>query len=202
MWQSNEVNLLTESLSKVQGLLTNPRKGKTVSTGKYNYSYATFESIVESVRPLLSANGLCFSQGVEIKPLGNGEVQLGITTILSHVSGQWRSNFIPISGGSNRMQELGSEISYGKRYGLSSILGVVVADEDDDANSADNTGHSVTDRAIPVPAGPSKDDLLVQVVGLITRKKVDVDEIKSKWGDPRKLDTDKLKELIAHLEGA
>lgn len=130
MNQSQSIINLAGALINLQAEMPSPPKNKYVKTGKYGYSYATFESIVKMLQPLLPKHGFCFSQGVEMR----GDVP-GVTTLLTHVSGEWRANWIPMSVQEKGMQPLGSALSYAKRYGLPSLLGLVTEDDDDGASA-------------------------------------------------------------------
>jgi len=74
---------------------------------------------------------------------------------LAHESGEFLSSQIKISSlfkaGDNNAQAYGSAITYGRRYLLSGLLGIV-SDEDDDGNSA--CGNGVEDRTGRAPAAP------------------------------------------------
>ena len=94
--------------------------------------YADLGSIIQTVRPILSKNGLAFSQLAISK---DGEV--GVKTILIHTTGEFIEGTItmPISAekGLKTAQVAGSIITYLRRYSLSAILGIY-ADEDTDGN--------------------------------------------------------------------
>lgn len=143
MNQSQNILNLASALIALQAEMPSPPKNKYVKTGKYGYSYATFESIVKMLQPLLPKHGLSFSQGVEMR----GDVP-GVTTLLTHVSGEWRANWIPMSVQEKGMQPLGSALSYAKRYGLPSLLGLVTED-DDDGNSADGNDVTISEKGTP-----------------------------------------------------
>jgi hypothetical protein len=72
---------------------------------------------------------------------GDTVVKYGVIleTVLLHLSGEWISGemFLPLAKGDP--QGVGSAITYGRRYGLMAILGMV-ADDDDDGNAA--SGHN------------------------------------------------------------
>lgn len=91
----------------------------------------TLDNILNTVRPILTKNGLVIIQALAGEYL--------ITTIY-HVSGQFIQSempFHPMSGnkGTNALQELGGGITYAKRYAISAMLGISV-DTDDDAQSS------------------------------------------------------------------
>lgn len=59
---------------------------------------------------------------------------VAVTTILLHKSGEWMRDTLSMPTGGNGAQGVGSALTYGKRYGLASILGI--ATEDDDGQAA------------------------------------------------------------------
>lgn len=131
MNQSEQINELASALSKMQGLVGSVTKNKTVKIptkngNSFSYTYADLAGIWEAIRKPLSESGLCITQTFCDKTL---------VTLLMHSSGQWIKSSLPLSRMGSTPQELGSEITYLKRYALSSILGIS-ADEDDDGIAA------------------------------------------------------------------
>lgn len=100
------------------------------SGGSYTFEYSTLDAIVKATKKGLSDNELAHFTTMDDNH---------ITTVLAHSSGQSISSKIKISSlfkaGDNNAQAYGSAISYGRRYLLSGLLGIV-SDEDDDGNSA------------------------------------------------------------------
>lgn len=110
--------------------LTNPTKDKKAQTGQYTYTYASLDTILGHVRPVLAKHGLSVLQDVVIE---GDRVQI-ITKIL-HASGELLE-FGPLGGPVGRdWQALGGGITYARRYALCAALGIA-ADEDDDAQHA------------------------------------------------------------------
>ena len=108
-----------------------------------NSKFATLPDTCGVVRPALAALGCYFSQ-----PLTTGEdgAPAIITAIIHAPSGESIEYPTPLLlGGKSDPQAWGSAITYARRYGLLSILGLV-GDEDDDANAAMPT------KAAPVTA--------------------------------------------------
>lgn len=131
MEKSETIGKLSLALSKVQSQL---RPAKENSKNPFfKSSYADLGSVWDSVRKLLADNELAIIQ----MPTDIG----GVTTILSHSSGEWISStcFIPAKEDAHGV---GSAISYARRYSLASFVGVVTGD-DDDGNMA-VTGKSNT----------------------------------------------------------
>jgi len=93
--------------------------------------YASLKSCLDTVRPVLARHGLVLSQFVVSSE--NGADRL--VTRLLHQSGQFVEDEGISLVGADNMQKLGSAMSYGRRYGLLSVLGLV-GDPDDDAEIA------------------------------------------------------------------
>lgn len=106
------------------------------ATGDKGMTYAPLEDIVEQVRDLLAQHG--FSFGWESRfPADNA---IHVTCTLTHIEGHDRtSEFVAApdqSGSKNAIQARASAVSYGQRYTLKSLLGIVTRKEDDDAAGA------------------------------------------------------------------
>tara|TARA_R110002020_G_scaffold227539_16_gene438211 strand:+ start:450 stop:935 length:486 start_codon:yes stop_codon:yes gene_type:complete len=125
-WKSAEIDKLAGALAKAQSELEGAKKESTNPFFKSNY--ADLHAVITSAFPYLSKNGLSVSQGNEIIP---GAVC--VTTLLMHSSGQWLRSKIKLPLSKVDAQGVGAAITYGRRYGLSAIVGI--AQYDDDANS-------------------------------------------------------------------
>lgn len=125
--QSEATNELAAALAKAQGTM------KAATFNKINphfkNRYADLAAVVDAIRAPLSANGLAYTQATEVREGG-----LLLVTTLLHSSGQWVASEYPLPQAA-RPQELGSALTYAKRYSLSAIVGVA-ADDDDDAEGA------------------------------------------------------------------
>ncbi|EMN60297.1 ERF family protein (plasmid) [Leptospira interrogans] len=134
---SEQINEIAKALSVAQGEFPDIPKTKTVTVypkdGKpsYSYKYADLADVITAVRSVLTKTGLAVSQVVT--GIQNGNL---VTTILMHESGQFLKSEIAIDKYSN-MQQLGSALTYIRRYAYCGILGIQ-ADEDDDAKNLDN----------------------------------------------------------------
>ena len=124
-WKSPEIDKLAASLSKVQSELEGAKKEST--NPFFNSSYADLHSVIKSSFPLLSKNGLSVTQGNEMI-----QGAVCVTTTLMHNSGQWLRSKIKLPLEKKNAQGVGSAITYGRRYGLSAIVGI--AQYDDDGN--------------------------------------------------------------------
>lgn len=132
----NAEQAFNEAFAKMQaGLPVVVKRGRILVEEKLRSKYARYEDIVEKIRPVLSEHG--FSIRHETKQLEGGLIE--ITGVLAHRDGHSVKDVFttrPDSGGKmNDIQRIGSAISYGKRYTLSSLVGIATAGEDDDGNA-------------------------------------------------------------------
>ena len=133
MKTSEQISELAAALAKAQGMMENAVMNRV--NPHFKSKYADLAAIFDAARKPLSANGLAI-----VQTIGDGVLH----TRLLHTSGQWIASEhpLPMSG---RPQEIGSALTYARRYSLSALIGIA-ADEDDDANAAnrsngkDNTG--------------------------------------------------------------
>jgi len=127
MKTSNEVNEIFKAQIALQAELENIAKD---SKG-YGYNYTSLEKLIAYVKPKLAKHGMGFIQTNTTTEDG----KIGVTTRLIHESGQWVedtlvANLVPLAK-MNEYQVAGSVITYFRRYGLASILGIA-SDEDID----------------------------------------------------------------------
>lgn len=132
--RSESIKELASALAKVKfGEIGKSKtvKVQTKSGSSYNFEYAPLEVIMAAIRGPLAEQGLTLSQTISQGP------PLGVYTTLLHSSGEWIDSFCPVvSKEGCTAQEMGSAITYARRYGVTLIC-CLVADEDDDGNIAD-----------------------------------------------------------------
>lgn len=146
---SATIGKLAEALSKVQGEMGAAEKN--ADNPYFKSKYADLATCWGVAREPLSRNGLAVVQTTaqsfeEIGEANRKQLVITINTILMHSSGEWISGSMSMPLAKNDPQGVGSAVSYGRRYGLSAILGIVGKDEDDDANAA----------SIPPQAAPAR----------------------------------------------
>lgn len=150
MKSSEQMNEIATALAKAQAEMSNPVKDRTAwvyserTKSEYTYNYADLACVLDAVRPALSKHGIALIQTPEVgEPQihEHGEkiwrtARLVITTRLMHGSGQWIESQLDLEiNPDDRVQSMGSSISYLRRYALQSIVGIS-AEEDDDGASA------------------------------------------------------------------
>jgi hypothetical protein len=136
---SEPTKSLTEALVLLQADLPRIEKSKTADVrtkdGSYRYTYADLTEISAAILPRLAAVGLAWI----CKPTLNADGKFVLAYALKHVSGESETGEYPLSG-SGTPQQLGSGISYGRRYCLVAVTGLAPADEDDDGEAAEQQG--------------------------------------------------------------
>lgn len=131
--QSENINELMTALALAQSKMNNPHKNKTAQGVKY----ADLSAIIDAAKPSLVECGLSIIQFPY-----NAEDRIGVSTQLSHKSGQWVRSHIEVStNNSNRrandVQQAGTVITYLRRYALSALL-FMFAEDDTDGNYQKN----------------------------------------------------------------
>lgn len=152
---STDTDKIIPAFVKALAAMTDVTKTRRVSAGPMTYTYADLSSVLDAVRPHLHANGLALSQ----YPSDDG-----VTTVIFHESGQHLS-FPPLNikpPGANP-QQVGSAISYARRYSILSILGLATEDDDGRRASAPPRAAAPT---TPDPLAERIDSLVADMRGL------------------------------------
>lgn len=139
--QSEQTDKLSGALAKAQSAMTAAAFNRT--NPHFRTKYADLASVLDAIRKPLTDNGLSITQTTEIR-----EGHLVLVTTLRHGE-QWVSSEYPLPV-TAKPQELGSALTYARRYSLSAIA-CIAADEDDDANTAQERGQRAS-HAPPKPA--------------------------------------------------
>ena len=126
MKTSDKTSELVKALAKAQEAFPAIAKDKEVHAGSRRYCYAELSTVIDAVKPVLLKNGIVLTHGME----SNGHSAL--TCRLSHTSGEWMESTYPLPQTANS-QEMGSAITYGRRYTLCAMLGIATEDDDDGA---------------------------------------------------------------------
>ena len=136
MKTSESIVNFAEAFVEFQEKITDPKLDADTDyktkTGKLiKFKYASLPEILRTVRPVLTKCGIALVQEPRVE---NNEVQ--IVTRLIHKSGEW-IEFEPLKmkAQSAYAQDIGSAITYGRRYNISSVLGLG-SEEDDDGQAA------------------------------------------------------------------
>mgnify|MGYP001576652843 CR=1 FL=1 len=126
---SERVDQIADALSKAQGEFNNPKKGSL--NPHFKSRYADLADGLNSVRAALSNNGIAIVQSTYMDGC------LMLRTQLIHSSGQWVASEYPVIQFPAKPQEIGSAMTYARRYSLFPMVGI--AGDDDDGNAATGT---------------------------------------------------------------
>lgn len=173
----------------------------------FKNKYATLGNVRDSVTPVLAKHGLAVLQGADFVD-GN----TFITTRLMHKSGEWIESAYPFPLA--KPQEMGSAMTYARRYSLSAICGIA-SDDDDDGNAA-----QAAQPIVMAASNGSKDaskttsrpefDAMVKIIRNSHGKKAledwyansfrDIEALPEEWLDELRIEyKDKLSELKKEL---
>lgn len=103
----------------------------------FKSTYASLDTIIDTVRPVLAKHGLAIAQGANSPHTDEqGRVTaFTVETMLLHASGEYLSNAVVMPVGKADPQGAGAAVTYGRRYALAAMLSLAT-EEDDDGNSA------------------------------------------------------------------
>jgi hypothetical protein len=158
---SEATNEISAALAKAQGQINNPGKGS--QNPHFRSKYADLSAGINAIREGLSANGIAFLQS----PRMEGDVMMLDTRLTC--GAQWFESEWPVCKLPAPPQQIGSALTYARRYSLFAMVGI--AGEDDDANAA-----NVAETPAPQPTLVNEDqvsalDSLLLVLGDDTRAK-------------------------------
>lgn len=134
-----------ERLSKAQCEF----KEITRSKQAYNYKYAPLEVIIGATKDALAKYGIAVSQNIEYE----GDKVFVVSRLIS-ACGDGVEGKIPLSISTHKPQDLGSAITYFRRYLLGAQLNVSPDDDDDGQRAQDN--HNAPSAIQPAKKTPKK----------------------------------------------
>jgi hypothetical protein len=126
----NSGKQLGTALAKAQGIVENAKKAST--NPHFKSKYADLATIWDVIREPLTSNGLSVVQLPCEAPQG----QVGLVTHVLHSSGESISEkfFLGLKDASNP-QQVGSALTYMKRYALMGVAGIASEDDDGEATN-------------------------------------------------------------------
>ncbi len=129
--RSESIGQLAAALALAQSEIENAEKD--TANPFFKSKYADLASVWRACRVPLTKNGLAILQ-----PASASGNLVTVTTILAHKSGEWISCELTMPCEKGGPQAIGSCITYGRRYGLSAMVGI--ASDDDDGEAAEGRG--------------------------------------------------------------
>lgn len=146
-WESNQAKkAYHKAMAEFKANPPKINKDRTVgysgkSGSKVGYKHASLANVTEKINEAMSKYGLSASWSTK----QNGSVQ--VTCKITHVMGHSESTTLTApaddSGSKNKIQAIGSTITYLERYTLLALTGLATYDQDDDAQSASKAGEVI-----------------------------------------------------------
>jgi len=132
MKRSESIVEISKALNQFHKIVEQP--AKSAANPFFKSSYVPLEDVVEAITTACEEIGLSFTQWA----LTDDEGKVGVATLLMHESGEW-IEYPPVMIRPSKVdpQQLGSAITYLKRYTLSAVFGIT-SDKDDDGEKAMN----------------------------------------------------------------
>lgn len=124
-------NNLSTKFMKVLNEVPNFVTDETAQAGKKTYKYLNLATILKTIKPVFEKHGLAFSQRVTFDNTGEARQVIGtVETIIFDDKEQMVACSYPffVTGDP---QQVGSAITYARRYSLYAVLGIF-PDKDDD----------------------------------------------------------------------
>jgi hypothetical protein len=149
MQTSEQINELAAALAKAQGefpLIPKDCVAKvtTKAGGSYSFKYADLDTILATVRPVLSRHDLALMVDIETVRNEANERAMRATISLVHSSGQWcQTTGLEIAIDADAYarqpaQASGSAATYATRYAIEAALAIRASDDDDGAGASGN----------------------------------------------------------------
>lgn len=141
-----ETNNLSNKFMQVLNEVPNFVTDETAQAGKKTYKYLNLATILKTIKPVFEKHGLAFSQRVTFDNAGEARQVIGtVETIIFDSEEQMVACSYPffVTGDP---QQVGSAITYARRYSLYAVLGIF-PDKDDDGAYAKQR-YETADRAI------------------------------------------------------
>ena len=184
-----------EKLANVQASLKAP-KGQYNSFGKYKYR--SCEDIVESVKPLLKANGLLLTLSDELVNISDRFYVKATATIIDTAEGKT----ISVSAfareeetkkGMDGSQVTGASSSYARKYALNGLFAI------DDTKDSDATNTHGNEQPEPQPEQPKQTNPRKMLIARLNELGIDVNEYAQRHGLNSKTSSDVFMDLLADL---
>ena len=186
-----------EKLANVQASLKAP-KGQYNAFGKYKYR--SCEDIVESVKPLLKANGLLLTLSDELVNISDRFYVKATATIIDTAEG----TSISVSAfareeetkkGMDGSQVTGASSSYARKYALNGIFAI------EDTKDSDATNTHGKEQPERKPEQPKQGNPRKMLIARLNELHIDVNAYAAEKGLSSNTTPERFMELLEELEG-
>lgn len=126
---------LAQKFMRVLNEVPNFSTDETATAGKRTYKYLNLATLLKNIKPIFEKHDIAFSQKVIFDGTGDGRQTIGtVETIIFDENEQQTVCSYPffVTGDP---QQVGSAITYARRYSLTTVLGIF-PDKDDDGGYA------------------------------------------------------------------
>lgn len=173
---------MVEKLIKIQSELKAPKNQRN-SFG--NYNYRSCEDILESVKPLLYANGLMMT--ISDKLISNSDEFFIEATVVvgdgeNKVAVTAQAGVDLNKKGMDKSQATGAASSYARKYALN---GMFLIDDTKDADATNTHGKTTTAKATL----QANSEAFAKVVAALKSGKFTLEDVKSKYVVPQDVET-------------
>jgi len=175
-----------------------PTVKKDATNPHFNSRFMSLNVLIEETRPLLNEQGLALIQEPCVSDLGAPVLR----TVLIHTSGERLEFETPLLVGTQNMQQLGSAITYARRYAWAALLGIA-SEDDDDGNNAGTAAPAAKAKAAKVISDAQRRRLFAiageHSIGLDQLRQIIADVT----GNPEastKIPADRYDDIVALLE--
>ena len=130
-----ENNSLNKKFMQVLNEVPNFTTDETANAGSRTYKYLNLATLLKNIKPIFAKHGIAFTQKVTFAGTGDSRQTLGtIETVIFDENEQQTVCSYPffVTGDP---QQVGSAITYARRYSLTTVLGIF-PDKDDDGGYA------------------------------------------------------------------
>lgn len=130
-----ENNNLNKKFMQVLNEVPNFSTDETANAGSRTYKYLNLATLLKNIKPIFEKHDIAFSQKVTFDSTGDGRQILGtVETVIFDENEQQTVCSYPfyVTGDP---QQVGSSITYARRYSLTTVLGIF-PDKDDDGKYA------------------------------------------------------------------
>jgi hypothetical protein len=142
--RADQMNLY-QKLVKIRDEVGKIARKSEGQTGNQRYKYAPLEVVHDQLIPVLTKYGVSVIQPVFTTMSDSGDLSISVETIVTdadntHDSVECQMSFFPNQGQKPMtVKEIGSNITYYRRYAICSLLNLAIEDDDDDGTAADDS---------------------------------------------------------------
>jgi len=144
---------IAPALAEAQAEWKQPARNQTGQVGPRRYRYADLSSVIALHSQHLAPRGVALTQDAQVFPQPEPAVgwNVVVTTALKSADDSMETSLtMPVPMENPTPQQIGSALTYGRRYGLMSLLGVA-AEDDDDGAAASTTQRQAKKKVAPKP---------------------------------------------------